>query len=72
MKRFTVDRFEGGKAVLLCENGETAVLDRTALPKKLRESDVLCFEEGSCYLNAEETEQRRQKIKSMMEKLFEE
>ena len=71
MKRFTVDRFEGDKAILECENGEMAVFDRTALPKNIREGDVLHFEANSCYLNREETERRSQKIRVLMESLFE-
>ena len=70
MKRFTVDRIEGAKTVLECENGEMAVFDTTALPKNLREGDVLFFEQGSCYLNAEETECRRQKMRALMQNLF--
>lgn len=71
MKRFTVDRFEGDKAVLECENGDMAVLERRSLPKNIREGDILDFEAGSCYLNKEETERRRQRIKKLMEALFE-
>ena len=71
MKRFTVDRIEGDKTVLECENGEMAVLDTISLPKNLREGDILYFEHGSCYLNAEETERRRQKMHKLMQKLFE-
>ena len=72
MKRFTVDRFEGDRVVLECENGDMAVFDRKSLPANIREGDVLRFEAGSCYLNAEETERRRRKIRKMMEQLFEE
>ena len=36
MKKFIVDRFEGNKAVLECENGETAVFERKALPKNIK------------------------------------
>ena len=72
MKKFIVDRFEEDKAVLECENGDMAVFDRKSLPANIREGDVLCFEAGSCYLNAEETERRRRKIRKMMEQLFEE
>lgn len=70
MKRFTVDRLEGDKAVLECENGDFAVFDRTSLPKNIKEGDVLRFEAGNCYLNAEETERRRQKMQRLMQSLF--
>lgn len=70
MKRFIVDRFEGDKAVLECENGETAVFERRSLPKNIKEGDVLRFDNGSCYLNAEETARRRKKIRALMESLI--
>lgn len=70
MKKFIIDRFEEDKAVLECENGEMATLDITALPKKVKEGDVLCFEEGSYFLNEQETQERKDKIKKLMEDLF--
>ena len=70
MKKFIVDRFEGNKAVLECENGETAVFERKALPKNIKEGDVLRFENGSCYLNAEETADRKKRINKLMQSLF--
>lgn len=71
MKRFTIDRLEDNKAVLECENGDCVTLDITSLPKNVKEGDVLFFEEGSYFLNADETEQRRQKIQNLMNSLFE-
>lgn len=71
MKRFTVDRIEEDKAVLECENGDCVTLELKSLPKNIKEGDVLCFEENSYFLDKEETEKRRQKIKSLMDSLFE-
>ena len=71
MKRFTVDRIENDKAVLECENGDCVTLELKSLPKNIKEGDVLCFEENSYFLDKEETEKRRQKIKSLMDSLFE-
>ena len=70
MKGFTVDRIENDKAVLECENGECVTLEVKSLPKNIKEGDVLCFEENSYFLDKEETEKRRQKIKSLMDSLF--
>ena len=70
MKKFTVDRIENDKAVLECENGECVTLEVKSLPKNIKEGDVLCFEENSYFLDKEETEKRRQKIKSLMDSLF--
>ena len=70
MKRFTLDRIEEDKAVLECENGECVTLEVKSLPKNIKEGDVLCFEENSYFLDKEETEKRRQKIKSLMDSIF--
>lgn len=70
MKRFTVDRIEEDKAVLECENGDCVTLELKSLPKNIKEGDVLCFEENSYFLDKDETEKRRQKIKSLMDSLF--
>lgn len=71
MKKFRLDRIEEDKAVLECENGDMVSLDITSLPKTIKEGDVLYFDEGSCFLNAEETEKRNNKIKDLMSSLFE-
>ena len=71
MKKFIIDRLDDSKAVLECENGDIVTLEKTSLPKNVKEGDVLFFEEGSYFLNADETEQRRQKIKNLMNSLFE-
>lgn len=70
MKKFTVDRIEETKAVLECENNQFVSLDVHSLPKGIKEGDVLVFEEGSYFLDAEETKQRQTKIKQLMNKLF--
>ena len=70
MKRFTVDRIEEDKAILECENGDCVTLELKSLPKNIKEGDVLCFEENSYFIDKDETEKRRQKIKSLMDSLF--
>ncbi|MGN1433300.1 MAG: DUF3006 domain-containing protein [Ruminococcus sp.] len=70
MKKFTVDRIEEDKAVLECENGDCVTLEVKSLPKNIKEGDVLCFEENSYFLDEDETEKRRQKIKNLMDSLF--
>lgn len=71
MRKFVLDRIEENKAVLECENGESVTLEIKALPTNIKEGDVLVFEEGSYFLNEKETEERRQKIKNLMDLLFE-
>lgn len=71
MKLFTVDRIEGDIAVLECENGDCVNIELKNLPKNIKEGDVLNFENGSCFLDESETKARSEKIKKMMESLFE-
>lgn len=71
MKKFIIDRIEETKAVLECENGDTVSLDIKSLPKNVKEGDALYFEEGSYFLDADETAKRKEKIKNLMDKLFE-
>ncbi len=71
MKLFTVDRIEGDIAVLECENGDCVNMELKNLPKNIKEGDVLNFENGSCFLDESETKARSEKIKKMMESLFE-
>ncbi len=71
MKRFTIDRIEENKAVLECENGEFVTLELSSLPKNIKEGDILNFDAGSYFLNADETEKRKEKIKNLMSSLFE-
>lgn len=74
MKKFTVDRIEEGKAVLECENGDMVNLDLSALPKnvrkKLKDGDVLHFEQNSYFLSRQETAARKIRIEKLMNELF--
>ena len=71
MKRFTIDRIEENKAILECENGEFVTLEISSLPKNIKEGDILNFDDNSYFLNADETEKRKEKIKNLMSSLFE-
>lgn len=75
MKRFVVDRIEEGRVVLECEDGSMTTLDFSSLPKnvrkKLKDGDVLRFEENSCFLDKKETQNRQRRIEELMNELFE-
>ena len=45
-------------------------MELSALPKNLREGDIIHFDANSCYLSEEETARRSQKLKKQLEKLF--
>ncbi|MBQ6387648.1 MAG: DUF3006 domain-containing protein [Ruminococcus sp.] len=70
MKKFTVDQIEGDIAVLECENGSFVHMELASLPKHIHEGDIIRFDADSCFLSAEETDRRRQKIQKLMDKLF--
>lgn len=70
MKKFTVDKIEEEKAVLECENGKFVTLELKSLPKNIKEGDVLEFADNSYFLDEKETEIRREKIRGIMDKLF--
>lgn len=72
MKKFTIDRFEEGMAVLECENGDMVSLEVSSLPKNVKEGDILEFADGSYFLDAEETSKRKKHIEDLMSSLFEE
>lgn len=61
-----IDRFEGNMAVIEYENS-TFNVPRSLLPENAREGDVLDID---IKVNKEETEQRRRKVKKMMDDLF--
>lgn len=71
MKKFIVDRIEDDKAVLECENGEMVTLELKSLPKNIKEGDVMNFQQNSYFLNSAETKARQEKIKNLMNSLFE-
>ena len=71
MKKLIIDRIKETKAILECENGDIVSLELKSLPKNVKEGDALYFEEGSYFLNEEETLRRKEKIKNLMDKLFE-
>lgn len=70
MKKFIIDRIEEDSVVLECENGTFVTLERKALPKKIKDGDALYFNEGSYFLDAAETERRKQKMADLMKDLF--
>ena len=69
MKYFTLDRIEGNLAVLLDDKGAsfTESLERV-LPAK--EGDVLAFDGERYFVDESQTEEKKQKSKSLIDALF--
>ncbi|SDH33804.1 DUF3006 domain-containing protein [Alteribacillus bidgolensis] len=77
MEKYTIDRFEGELAVLLLSGNETVQKDvpKEQLPDGVQEGDVIkikWMDDGTvkeATFNKEETESRKEKAKSLLEKL---
>ncbi|SHI67998.1 DUF3006 domain-containing protein [Thermoclostridium caenicola] len=66
-----IDRFEGSFAVCEKEDRTMMHIERNRLPAGAGEGDVLVIQGDVISLDAEETALRRQKIRKMMESLWE-
>lgn len=66
-----IDRFEGDYAVCEKEDRSMVNIERHRLPEDAKEGDVLVIEGGRIFRDDEETERRKQKIRNMMENLWE-
>jgi hypothetical protein len=66
-KEFTLDRFEGDKAVLLDENDEQLVLPSFYLPKNAKEGEILVL---SIQTLESEKKQREQKAKDLLNEIL--
>lgn len=66
MEKLIVDRIENGKVI--CENslGETVVVDN---PPECREGDCLELTDKGYVVNADATNQRREKIQGLFDRL---
>ena len=60
--RYAIDRFEEDKAVLVDDNGEIFVVERSLLPLDAAQGDVLLHNNGCYRLDKDETESRRTRI----------
>lgn len=69
--RVTVDRFEGDYAV--CEKEDRTFIDihMKDLPRGVKEGDVLIISGNIIIIDREETTKRNEKIKKLIDKLWE-
>lgn len=71
-KKGIVDRIEGELAVVEC-NDEMLDIPLTKLPKNVKTGDVLVFQEdGTFAIREENTKDRKETIKRLMDELWEE
>ncbi len=69
MKRGIVDRFEGGYAIVELERGFERIA-RSRLPNGVKEGDVILIHKDEITIDHAETLNRKNKIKGLMDKLF--
>ncbi len=66
-----VDRFEGEYAVCEKENLDMINIEIKKIPKGVEEGDVLIIEEDSIRIDKDETKNRRNRIRKLMDDLLE-
>jgi len=66
-----VDRFEGSYAVCEDEEQKMINIEIDKLPQGVKEGDVLIIEGDNIKVDKEETETRRERIRRLMEDLWE-
>ena len=62
---FIIDRLEGEYAILEIREGEFSQMPKRLLPDAAKEGDVVIIT-----VDKQETEQRKQRIEGLMDKLF--
>lgn len=69
--KYIVDRFEEGFAVCETEKGKYIKIERSKLPKNVKEGDVLTQTFTKAYtIDKKETEKRKKRIKKLAEDLW--
>jgi len=66
---FTVDRTEGGWAILVCPLGELKI-PAAVLPEGYSEGDVFTMDHGHFVICPEESERSRKRVKKLVDSLF--
>ena len=71
MTYWSIDRFEEGFAICVGPQGEWEKIPRRNLPEQCREGDCIYFDKnGKIFIDVEETNRRRQRIKELLNRLY--
>jgi len=68
--KVSIDRFEGEIAVCEQDNGEILHIEKSRLPENAKEGDVLDIDDDVITIDHDETEQRKEQIKKLVDDLF--
>ena len=66
-----IDRFEGSFAVCEDENRKMINIEKARLPKEAKEGNVILIRGDKIEIDYNETEKRKDRIKKMMDSLWE-
>jgi hypothetical protein len=69
--RVIIDRFEGPYAVCEDENRKMINIEKTKLPRGAKEGSVLIIQGNNIEIDYNETENRKKRIKKLMDSLWE-
>lgn len=69
--KFIIDRFEGDLAVCEKEDKKIINIEKSKLPSNVKEGDVIVYENGKYSIDLKETNERKRKIKKLMDSLWE-
>ncbi|MGD9560476.1 MAG: DUF3006 domain-containing protein [Oscillospiraceae bacterium] len=67
---FSIDRFEGERAVLMGEDGKPLEVGRAMLPDGARAGDMLYYHKGRFVLAPDKTGERRERVADMLGQLL--
>lgn len=66
-----IDRIEGNIAVCEKEDGSFVDIDVKELPADAKQGDVVTIENGTSYVDKEETSERKKNIEDIMKDMWE-
>ncbi|MBQ4052167.1 MAG: DUF3006 domain-containing protein [Clostridia bacterium] len=69
MRQYSVDRIVDNRVVLVDEKGATVEISACDLPS-VQEGDLLTFDGEHYNLNKEQTKQKREEVKNLINSLF--
>lgn len=70
MKIYSVDRFEGNEVVLIGDDRSQKIIKRYQISSEVKETDCLEERGGRFFLNDQETNERKDRVIALQNKLF--
>lgn len=67
---YVVSRMEGNVVVLENENGQQITMERSKLPKRIQEEDILSYSRGRYRKDVKKTKERKKRIQAYVNQLW--